>query len=535
MNEFTTVILRFRDLVTAHGDTIRKHKEISEESGYVWWGWWHKGGERIPGKAFRALLSKVRADGLEIYLMDSGQSKLYRVTCLDVTWDHAHAKIKSPEKDATPEYYEGQSYLAWFKLKDFQDEEESPDTVLRQLTYVQVDDFFEEEVSPFEAFYNKRIHSAAELRQQERTIWFVRDFREGDLTHEVNLFHARSTKPVDFALSYHESKSTQILWVSDLHFARKEFHRFPLQSGVHEFDLAHKLEMELKEEVDALAGVIMSGDFAWKAAPDEFELARKFIERLNTWIPLESDQIAICPGNHDVKFSRNPSVKGGARIKIARKNSRKAYSDFYQKLYYRPPNKYMSCGKRLLVGNAVPVDIVCLNSSLLEQYKGAFQGHGFIGQEQMQHAAEEMGWTGSDPEEPRAHRIVVVHHHVLPVTYSAKPEANYCYSVTLDAEALIRWLVEHRVDLVLHGHMHQPSCVKLSRPIDRDRPDTAWHDLYVLGMGSTGVDESHLGEIAKNTFGILDFKKEKITLTVYSIHPTNPSEEEWSIDLPLAH
>lgn len=42
---FETVILRFRDLVTAEGETIKKHIAVIEDCDYVWWGWW-KGATR---------------------------------------------------------------------------------------------------------------------------------------------------------------------------------------------------------------------------------------------------------------------------------------------------------------------------------------------------------------------------------------------------------------------------------------------------------------------------------------------------------
>ncbi len=42
--EFSTVILRFRDLVTEKDATIGRHKEIIKNN--VWWGWWNKGNER---------------------------------------------------------------------------------------------------------------------------------------------------------------------------------------------------------------------------------------------------------------------------------------------------------------------------------------------------------------------------------------------------------------------------------------------------------------------------------------------------------
>src|SRR5262245_2739513 len=85
--ELSTVILRFRDLVTERGQTIVRHRDIASHDGYVWWGWWHKRDETIPDDAFRNLVGKAKNDGLEIYLLDSGQELLYKAICTEIRWD----------------------------------------------------------------------------------------------------------------------------------------------------------------------------------------------------------------------------------------------------------------------------------------------------------------------------------------------------------------------------------------------------------------------------------------------------------------
>ena len=53
--EFKTVILRFRDLVTENNVTIARHKDMIDKKGYVWWGWWNKGNEKLPFEEFCVL------------------------------------------------------------------------------------------------------------------------------------------------------------------------------------------------------------------------------------------------------------------------------------------------------------------------------------------------------------------------------------------------------------------------------------------------------------------------------------------------
>jgi hypothetical protein len=524
-----TIILRFRDLVTDRGQTVVRHNEVTAREGYVWWGWWHKRDETVPDDAFREILVRAQAGGAEIYLMDSGHALLYRTQCTDIKWDIGHLEIPSPDTEKTPEYYNQKKYLAWFRIREIS-LVDNPDDALHRYSYFKVNQFFEQGESNYTVFYGKQVYSINELRQQDRTVWFLRLFQPGDPTNEISLLKYRQTAPTHFSKEIFESPSRTMLWLSDTHFSEQGHHAFPLKPEPAAENLAGALKRDFGKAHPVVAGVIISGDITWKALRREFELAEEFIRQLTFWFPLDSDHLAICPGNHDLKFSTDPADKN-TRITITDDTSRAEYSQFYQDVFYLGPNEFLSCGKRLLLGKAVPVEIVCLNSSSLQQIQGAFQGHGFIGQKQMDDAADQMGWD-TESSAPHAYRIVVLHHHILPTTYVATPEANYPYSVVLDAEALSRWLVKHRVSLVLHGHMHQPFCAKVSRPFDVNKPQDDWHDFFVLGMGSSGVTDD-VGEVGKNTVGFLQFEKDHINISVHSIHPTNPSALIWQLDVPL--
>ena len=52
---FSTIILRFRDLVTESNETINKHIEIINEKGYVWWRGEIKGMNAFQQHIFRSL------------------------------------------------------------------------------------------------------------------------------------------------------------------------------------------------------------------------------------------------------------------------------------------------------------------------------------------------------------------------------------------------------------------------------------------------------------------------------------------------
>lgn len=153
--EFSTIILRFRDLVTEENRTIELHQEIIKSKNYVWWGWWNKGNEKVPFDEF-AVLKQQMKETLDLYLMDSGQKKLYKAKCCDMEY-RAEGKIESPKIDHTPDYYNNQSYYAWFKLTEIQ---ECDSTLVRKFSYVNVNSVYVESSSDYSKFNNKRIYNS---------------------------------------------------------------------------------------------------------------------------------------------------------------------------------------------------------------------------------------------------------------------------------------------------------------------------------------------------------------------------------------
>ena len=196
----------------------------------------------------------------------------------------------------------------------------------------------------------------------------------------------------------------------------------------------------------------------------------------------------ICPGNHDFAFTATPWVKGEVPT-VAQDEAVKNYLEFYQKLYSTKPNKWFSSGRRFLIANSKAVDVISLNSSLLNQTKGVFQGHGFLGEDQLIDAAREMGWRPG-AKGPRAFRVVMLHHHVVPIIHRDLPRYDQQSSVVYDAGSLCRWLAEYEVNLVLHGHMHQATVLKESRTVNLSEGTLKWHEFNVAALGSSGVESS---------------------------------------------
>lgn len=511
-----SLVLRFRDLVTTPGDSLELHRKLlGPKKPRVWWGWWNKAGERAPAEVFQHLQEIAHRDGLPVYLFDSGRARLHRARCTDIQW--RSAPFPSPKRTATPAYYRDQQYVAWFELAEIE-AEETPPAELHQWSYYRVDAFFQNVPSRFETFYDKRVSSLEELRQQDRSVWFVRPFEPQHRTHEVSLLDARTLSPDNFPSDFQQLEEDTLLWLSDPHYSVDGHHAFARldRPGERpgERTLDHAIQRELGDR--KVGGLLISGDLTWKSHPSEFEQAKDMIWRLFGGMPY---RVAICPGNHDLAFSKDPADKN-ARIGTVAADARAAWSEFYTRLYYLPPDPLLASGRRFLVGNAVPVEVACLNSSHLQQYPEAFQGHGFVGDDQLDRVADRMGWSRHSPRS-MPFRMVMLHHHVVPVTHRELPKAHQSYSVVLDAVALLRWCVRHGVRLILHGHMHQPHVSRLS--LRRD--DGGWHEITIASMGSSGVEQTHLGEVAKNTFGLLRFGEAGVDITFHTIHRVNPSEE----------
>ena len=227
MPEFSSVVLRFRDLSNPAGTTtISEHQKIIASKGHVWWGWWHKQGETVPEAAFRQILDEIATSKpYNIFLFDSGKYKLHEAHLADIRWDNRLTPIATPDRAATPNYYGDAHYLAWFKLTSI-DSADIPQSELLKWSYVRVDDFFETKKSAFNDFYDKQVSSFTELRNQDRTIWFIRAKRSSDKVHEIHVHDRSRIAPSNFSEQVVQLHTPNLLWISDPHFS-KGYHDFP--------------------------------------------------------------------------------------------------------------------------------------------------------------------------------------------------------------------------------------------------------------------------------------------------------------------
>jgi hypothetical protein len=167
----------------------------------------------------------------------------------------------------------------------------------------------------------------------------------------------------------------------------------------------------------------------------------------------------------------------------------------------------------------------------LQQRKGWYQGHGYLGWDQLTDAAAAMGWGSEDYGSRAAYRIVALHHHVVPIIYADEPKSKYPYSVVLDSDRLVQWLVDHRVDAVVHGHMHQSAVTRLAKPVNRGQPGQGLWEFAVLAMGSAGVKIHGQAEEKENIFGLIEFGPKEMVLSLLPVNMEGRTVR-WQVRIP---
>lgn len=449
--------------------------------------------------------------------MDSGQEQLYKAICTDIKYSKTK-KIISPESDFTPNYYNNQSYYAWFKFSNI---EECDKNMVYNYTYIEIDTLFLDGSHNYEKFQGKRIYNLSEMIQQNRTLWFVRNYDEKtDTDYEIKLLDANVVEPCNFSHRYYETASDTLLWLSDLHFGENNVFKINVQSKA-DITLTEHIK-NAYDKFDSIGGLIITGDITSIGKKEGFSEAKEFIRDLNRNVirKLTSENIIFCPGNHDfVRKDENIGEKVPENVSD-NPSSIDAYKEFYSSIHHLKPNKYMACGRKLLMVTGKTVEIVALNSLMLQQYKD-FEGHGFLSEEQLNYVAKQMGWDKNI--ETNAIRIAIMHHHYLPTCLVEQIDVKKASSVVYDAERFMQWLIRYNVKILLHGHKHQSFVSKIGHYNNEDDLEIGeknLKDIYIVGMGGTGAYN------CENKFATLTFKYHEIELKFFRIYADSTEKDK---------
>jgi Calcineurin-like phosphoesterase len=300
-----------------------------------------------------------------------------------------------------------------------------------------------------------------------------------------------------------------ILHVSDLHVGENYRHRVPKVQKNPNADTAGELlrddlaSMGLLGRIDAL---ILSGDFVEYADPSEFNRAREVVEEILEKIGLTPDRMLLIPGNHDIKW--NPGEL--ASDPHGKKASREGYDTFFELLMKKRPNGELDVLEVSSRSGKTRLRVLGLDSNRVEGPAAA--GIGFVARSALRaaqlyldpHPSAKPDSSASRPVDGTERTLtwMAVHHHIYPASSLSLAEAETRkVSVMGNSVELLDFASRWGIEMVLHGHEHQPSVTDGGRwPVDgRD----GFAPVTSVGAGSFGTARDLLGPISRNHYYVI--------------------------------
>jgi 3',5'-cyclic AMP phosphodiesterase CpdA len=215
---------------------------------------------------------------------------------------------------------------------------------------------------------------------------------------------------------------------------------------IHKVEALDAITADLK--TFAVDHVAVTGDLVNLSLPDEYKLARQWLEALGP-----PSEVTVIPGNHDIY------------VPAALEDPPTFWPEYMRGDGGADPGSFPFVRRR---GN---VALIALSSALPT---GPFLATGELGENQLARFAAALDRARE------LFRIVLIHHPPL------SPARRYLRRLT-DAGEFRRVLAEKGADLVLHGHDHCRSLVWLDGP---ERP------IPALGAPSASARVPHHGENA---------------------------------------
>jgi len=246
-----------------------------------------------------------------------------------------------------------------------------------------------------------------------------------------------------------------IFHVSDVHFGPPHLPR--VSEGV--------LELVADRRPDV---VVVSGDLTQRARPEQFEAARRWVDR----IPVPS---IVVPGNHDVPLYRVWE---------------RAFAPFaaYKK-HFSPELEPVYRDEKLLV--------VGVNTAFNWTWKD-----GRITLDRLLEVGELLAAV---PES--VFKVVVAHHHLIP------PPNFGSQRVLSNAFEAIDIFSSCGVDLILSGHQHQAYIGNSEEFYPKGRPP-----VVILHSGTTTSNRGRMGERERNTCNWIEVGPESMVVSHYRWH-----------------
>jgi small GTP-binding protein len=331
-----------------------------------------------------------------------------------------------------------------------------------------------------------------------------------------------------------QGKPLRILHLSDLHVG----------SGDDPIHLLQPLMDDLRDEqeglgVERLDYLVISGDITNRAAPEEFEQARKLVSGLIQEFGLTAERCIIVPGNHDLHWDTEvytfkkkrqvtPKELVAGRYReqgdgyMVREEARysERFRNFSQHFYHPllqkeyPLSPEQQCLPSLF--SETRLQFLAMNSAWeIDEYfperssihEGALARGLEAANQQLTSAIQ----SGALARDARVLRLAVWHH---PVTGNEK----------IAADAFMERLARANVRACLHGHVHEDRAALVNHLHPTQK-------VHIVGAGSFGAPTAQRPESVPRLFNLLEVERDLSRLRVHTrcLRKQGGAWEGWAV------
>lgn len=303
-----------------------------------------------------------------------------------------------------------------------------------------------------------------------------------------------------------------VIHISDLHIGEDYAFRFTCQGKVFndgKESLAIILNNDLKnlgleKQVDCL---VISGDIVCCGTHDEFMRAEKIIMDILNTISLSKEKLVIVAGNHDLNWK--PSEF--AEIMLSNnKVSREPYDNFVKKLGKNIKNPLVELTSIISKSGRKKLRILAIDSNYVEGPNSS--GIGYIPKEVLHIARDLLDKDEVSESHEKIYNWIITHHHIFPVGSVFLDAARQKdVSVMGNAPEILNNAIQWNVELILHGHQHQPSVIKAECWLGGSSK-LNFSPIAVVGAGSCSAKRELLGPVSRNHYYIIIRRKDEIII-----------------------
>lgn len=218
--------------------------------------------------------------------------------------------------------------------------------------------------------------------------------------------------------------------------------------------------------------------------------AQAFLRRLCKAADVKYPEL-LCtiPGNHDLRIQGLVQLPLFGTVNLAVENTK---NQPFTEIFETTSQDRLVSFSDGTTDSIISVAIVCFNSNGVDPVLNFATGK--VGEDDL----NRMRQLESDAQFQKAHKIVLMHHHPMPIPESeGTPGIKGVFGgdqflLLKNAGVVMRELVRSKIDLVLHGHKHYSgfSHVNFNFPLPCSaghEADVARHQVSVVGAGSAGI------------------------------------------------